>query len=238
MEKAVALRIEKEHRERWILDGAMLREALKDLDQVVALEPYDPRPNREARINMTIVWPRGEGIPWNSVPDDALDFILNPATGIIAYRNISLQWPMPEGFADAILAAARDITPTPRAEATVQPGERPNGGTYLDHPDDELTWDGPDDRMKSFSRDNEHCGPPGALVYLYGIPGGFLFGDDFDTDPFFNYGGAVEPSDSWRWTGYYHGGWQIWQGDDPWSVYLVHADEERFAFEYRTYYCI
>jgi hypothetical protein len=243
MNKAVALRVETDGQERWILDEAALQKALKPLDEEVVLRPYDPRIAPDERINISIVWPRGEGIPWNSVPDDPLDFVLNPATGIIAYRNVSLQWPMPEGFADGILASARDVTPTPRPEETVTPAERPNDGVYFDHPEGELIWDGPDDRLSSLpgplsSLPVEHCGPGRGLVYLFGIPSFFSTGDDFDSDLFFNYGGAAERSDDWRWTGYYHDAWQLWQGDDPWTVYLVHADEDRFAFAYRTYYCI
>ena len=238
MSKAVALRVETDGQERWILDGAALQELLKPLDEEVVLRPNDPRRAPDERINITIVWPAGEGIPWNSLPEEPLDFVLNPATGIIAYRNVSLQWPMPEGFADGILASARDVTPTPRPEETVAPADRPNDGVYLDHPDGELIWDGPDARLSSLPGENAHCGPSSSLVYLFGIPSFFSTGDDFDSDLFFNYGGAVERSDDWRWTGYYHEAWQLWQGDDPWTVYLVHADEDRFAFAYQTYFCI
>ena len=238
MNKAVAMRVEADGQKRWILDEAALQEALKLLDEEVILRPDPPRRDSDELINITIVWPRGEGIPWNSIPDDPLDFILNPATGIIAYRNVSLQWPMPEGFADESLAAARDVTPTPRSEEAVPPAERPNDGIYFDHPEGELIWDGPDDRLSSLPGENAHCGPSSSLVYLFGIPSFFSTGDDFESDLFFNYGGAAKRSDDWRWTGYYHDAWQLWQGDDPWTVYLVHANEDRFAFAYQTYYCI
>ena len=238
MNKAVALRVEADGQKRWILDEAALQEILKPLDEEVVLEPNPPRRAPEDWISINIVWPPGEGIPWNSIPGDPLEFLLNPATGIIAYRNVSLQWPMPEGFADEILASARDVTPTPRPEETVAPAERPNDGVYLDHPEGELIWDGPDDRLSSRSGENAHCGPGSSIFYLFGVPSFFSTGDDLDRDPFFGYRGAAELSDDWLWTGYYHDAWQLWQGDDPWTVYLVHADEDRFAFVYQTYLCI
>ncbi|MGB2694977.1 MAG: hypothetical protein WBD55_07305 [Dehalococcoidia bacterium] len=236
MERAIAARVMTRGEERWILDEAALQEALKLLDEEVTLEPYDwSHRDSPSRIAMTVVWPRGEGIPWNSLPSDTLDFVLYPDAELIT-PGLALQWPLQAGFADAILASARNATPTPRPEGTVEPSERPNGGIYFDHPDGELTWDGPDDRLTSLAKG--HCGPPQDLVYLYGIPAFMSAGNDFETDPFFWYGGAVERRDDWRWTGYYHGAWQLWQGDDPWTIYLVHADEERFAFAYQTYGCI
>ncbi len=77
----------------------------------------------EGRIDMTIVWAPGQGVPWTfNVPDDTLYFALSPATGFIAYGYSLLQSPQPEGFLDGILASARDVTPTPRPEVAVRPG--------------------------------------------------------------------------------------------------------------------
>ena len=238
MNKAVALRVETGGQERWILDEAALQAALKPLDEEVVLRHDPPRRFPDEHIYITIVWPLGEGIPWSSDPDDRLDFILSPATGIMASRTVSLQWPMPEGFADEILASARDVTPTPRPEESVTPAERQNDGVYFDHPEGELLWDGPHARLSALFRENAHCGPGSSIVYLFGIPYFFSTGDDLDSDLFFNYGGTAELSDDWRWTGYYHDDWQLWQGDDPWTVYLVHPDEDRFAFVYQTYICV
>ena len=239
MNKAVALRVDTDGQERWILDEAALQEALKPLDEEVVLSGVDVEEFVEnERIGMTIVWAPGQGIPWTfNVPDDTLYFVLSPATGFIAHGYSLLQSPLPEGFVDGILASARDITPTPRPEETVPPAERPNDGVYLDHPDGELIWDGPDDRLSSLPGDRAHCRPGTSLFYLFGIPSYFSTGDNFESDPLFHYEGAAEPSDDWRWTGYYHDAWQLWQGDDPWTVYLVHPDEDRFAFVYRSYTC-
>ena len=236
MDKAVALLVETDGQERWILDEAALQEALKSFDEEVVLVPFTPLRVLEERVEITIVWPPGEGIPWNTVPNDPLGFILDPATGIIAHRFMSLQWQVPEGFADGILALAREVTHPPRPEE--MSAERPNDGVYFDHPEGALIWDGPDDRLSSLFRENAHCGPGISIVHLFGIPHFFSTGDDLDKDPFFGYVGAAERSDDWRWTGYYHDAWQLWQGDDPWTVYLVHPDEDRFAFVYQTYSCI
>ena len=239
MSKAVALRVETDGQERWILDEAALQEALKPLDEEVVLSEVDVEEFlEEERIDMTIVWPPGQGIRWSIASDDTLRFVLSPATGFIAHGLTLLQSPLPEGFVDRILASARDVTPTPRPEETVPPSERANDGIYFDHPEGELIWDGPDDRLSSLPGDRAHCRPASSLVYLFGIPSIFTTDDDFDSAPsFYSYRGAAEPSDDWRWTGYYHDAWQLWQGDDPWTVYLVHPDEDRFAFVYQAYPC-
>ncbi len=48
---------------------------------------------------------------------------------------------------------------------------------------------------------------------------------------------VVPLDDGWGWTGYHHDGWQIWQGDEPRRVYLIHPDQQTIAFEYESFAC-
>ena len=107
---------------------------------------------------------------------------------------------------------------------------------FFEHPDDgHLLWDGPDDGVKSLAEG--HCGNE-ALAAGYGVPGSFYVGESIRTRNFF-LRWAVERQEAWRWTGYSHGDWQIWQGDDPATAYLVRTGEERIAFTYNiVWLCI
>ena len=113
---------------------------------------------------------------------------------------------------------------TPMALAT------PAQDTFFQHPKDRLLWDGPGDRVSSIL--SGHCGDADPD---YGVPALISLAEDRLTF----WRTQITPREvGWRWTGYYHGEWQIWQGDDAWTIYLVHAREEAFAFTYHHNICI
>ena len=236
MERAVALNVTQGDVERWVLDPALVQRVLRQFDSEVALEPYDrSRRNEPGQLELTVFWRSGEGLPWNSLPTDAIDFIIDADGGVIARPEIAAQWRMPAGFADLLLASLSDVTPTPTPDEDATPPVRSAGGILFDHPEGRLDWPGPDGRV--YSLDEGHCGPSGDLKFVFGIPALIVVENDLGDDPGFWFSRAVLRQDGWRWTGYQYNDWQIWQGDDAWGVYLVHPDEQRFAFEYRVYGC-
>ena len=141
------------------------------------------------------------------------------------------------------------VTSTPSATATATPaGFLPIESTqfifptarptalavteiFFDHPDGELRWDGPDDRVSS--QDVFHCGADPDLKRDYGIPD-LIVVDGLRS--FFS-PRSVSRGTDWAWTGYYTGDWQLWQEQDASVLYLVHAQEPRAAFEYLAALC-
>ena len=104
----------------------------------------------------------------------------------------------------------------------------PTTSISFDHPEGELRWDGPVEQV--YTEPSGHCGQRDAD---FGVPALLVVEDE---QAFWGARPVVR-EDGWRWTGYYHGDWQIWQGDEPRAAYLVHADEERVAFEYGAIFC-
>jgi len=100
---------------------------------------------------------------------------------------------------------------------------------FFHHPKEDLLWGGPDDGVHSLP--TGHCG---VDEFEVGIPALIVVGDDIG----FWGARAVVRQDGWRWTGYYHGNWQIWQGDDPLAAYVVSTEEPALAFEYVSFGCI
>ena len=122
-----------------------------------------------------------------------------------------------------------DLTSDPRPLPTRLPKAQniPSQETFsFDHPEGRLRWAGPDSRVSSQrSGRSGHCG---LGVREFGVPAFILVED---TGEFWG-AQAVARQDDWRWTGYYHDEWQIWQGEDPSKLFVVHVDEPTFGFEY------
>lgn len=224
---------------RSVLDPADVRRALRMLDSDVTTEEY----RLTGDILLEVIWLRGEGIPTSSDTRDVLDLFVDEDArliGVAIDTEAGVQWPLPDGLVDLLLASAEDVTPTrepPLPAPTLVPTPPPTavlappGAVFFDHPEEDvLRWDGPDDRVSS--RAYGHCENP-RLREEFGVPGVISVNDEGG----FWLSDAVRPQDSWRWTGYHHSNWQLWQGDDPFAVYLVHDDEERIAFKYRSFGC-
>ena len=123
--------------------------------------------------------------------------------------------PRPTGQGQPTLFPVADIpTVTPPADVVFH------------HPlTEDLRWGGPDGRV--YSRYDGHCGNS-DLTREFGVPGLIAEGKSN-----FYLRWAVERQETWRWTGHFYADWQIWQGDEFGTVYLVHTSEELIAFRYR-----
>ena len=115
--------------------------------------------------------------------------------------------------------------PTPEhqlvsAVATVTPMT----DVFFHHPAEDLPWGGPGDGV--YSQAHGHCSNS-ELTAEFGVPGLIV-----ENGSAFYLRWAVERQETWRRTGYFYGDWEIWQGDDPLTAYLVHTGEERIAFRY------
>lgn len=238
LDRATALVVYQRGVLQWALDRAAVQEVLRELDREVVLEPWTLAASRGS-LALTIVWPEGRGLPNYDETWDAIDFIVDPTAGLMGFPNFNVQWSMPEGFADLAFGVVSPITPTPAPPtptptpatyATQAPTVLPSTEVFFDHPEGELQWDGPDDRVRS--RKEAHCGDY-DLIEEFGTPALISVGSEAGY-----WLTAVVPRGSdWLWTGYYHGDWQIWQGADAFTVYLVDTAEQTAAFEYRSILC-
>jgi len=125
------------------------------------------------------------------------------------------------GFLPRPTQGPRPGTPVPFPQI---PTVVPASDAFFHHPEEDLLWGGPDDGV--YSRASGHCANH-ELAGEFGVPGLIV-----ERNAAFFLRWAVERQESWRWTGYYYGDWQIWQGDDPATAYLIHTGEERIAFRY------
>jgi len=206
-------------------------------DRQTYLFKYDILPLSDANhMRLELVWPPGQGILWSGGTTlDSVELMIDAGPGLIGLSAIDLQWEMPPGFIDAVLASASDVTPTPLPRtpfltptptATVLPPR----AVLFGQPAGRLDWDGPDSRV--WSSDFSHCSN-GQIIADFGVPGSIAV----DPDQGFWAIGILQPAADWHWTGYSHGDWQIWQGDDPEVVYLMHMARPRIAFAYRSMPC-
>lgn len=237
LDRVVALWTFENGEQRWILDADRVQALLRHFDREVVLEP------REQIYSFTLVvqWPRGEGLRLYGGTLDSIDLVVDQTNGLVGLSlpAQSVQWSVPADFADQVRASFSDVTPTPlplppqptRAPTpTITPTIVPPGAVFFQHPEERLVWDGPDDRV--VSDQHGHCERP-ELREDFGIPGYVAVNEQGGFWP----SRAVEPSDSWRWTGYFWRDWFIWQGDDPSIIYLLNVDEPQVAFEYRSFLC-
>ncbi|MEX0785941.1 MAG: hypothetical protein WD939_04835 [Dehalococcoidia bacterium] len=225
--------------EKWVSEPGEVQGILGMFDREVDLEPYSivARP----LFVLDIEWPPGQGIPEWDETHDSMELILNEETRAIG--SGAWQVGLPAGFVSTLLDSLVDEQPTPVLEPRTpvpQPTPEPTNtpfvrlpdAPFFDHPEDELRWDGPADRVHS--RGRAHCEAPTDVREAYGVPALVAV----DEDVGFWFWRTVKRESDWRWTGYRYGEWQIRQGDDPRAIYLVYAGEDRIAFEYREFGCI
>ena len=120
-----------------------------------------------------------------------------------------------------------DRRPPPTRLPTAQNIPSPENFPF-EHPEGSLTWAGPDRRVSSQQLGHCGIGDPefGVPALILVEDGGGFWGAQ-----------AVARQDDWRWTGYYHDGWQIWQGEDARKLYIVHVGDPRFGMEYVAFLC-
>lgn len=240
LEQAQALHVFHDGNENWVL-GDSVQTILRRLDLEVVLEPWALRQNPFFLIQpRRLVDPRyGPDMP---------SLLIDLNAQAMGYREVEgheVQWPVPTGFVEEIMASYSDSTPTPPPADTPDPFATPIIPTarptetpippaafYFDHPEGELIWDGLDDRASSIPR--AHCEPPAEIRERYGIPARI----EIDGERGFWYATRTAPQTTWNVTGYHHEGWQIWRGPSQESIYLINPDEPGLAFEYRDYGCI
>lgn len=221
----------------WVLDKDRVQTLLRMFDRGTYLYKYDILPLSDANhMRLELIWPPGGGIPWSGGSTlDSVDFMIDARAGLIGQNTIGLQWEMPPGFLDSLLASLSDITPTPLPQtpyvtptptATVLPPR----AVFFDQPAGRLDWGGPDSRV--WSSDFDHCSN-GQIIADFGVPGNI----SVEPDQGFWAIGILRPSAAWHWTGYSHGDWQLWQGDDPEVVYLMYMRPPRAAFIYKSAVC-
>ena len=218
--------------DRFVTDQGHLTEILQELDTQVAAEPItiDDLPfGDEEHFYLHVVWPE---CYVTGGPLCGKVFTVDFDEYLLGERGEGLQWRVPPEFARLLVQHLTEDPPTP----TVTPGPTPTivpaGAVFFGQPEQELRWDGPDDGVRSLRE--AHCGNP-ELLQQFGVPA-HIGSQTLDIGFWSTY--AVPREDGWRWTGYYHGDWQIWRGDDPLKVYLVYGPEPRIAFEYMSYGCI
>ncbi len=134
---------------------------------------------------------------------------------------------------DAKPTSTPDLSAKPALQTDIPTGTPIlSSAFFLDHPEGELVWDGPDDRTSSITR--AHCEPPTEIRMQYGIPARI----EIDGERGFWYAARTTPQTTWSSTGYHHDDWQIWRGPSQESIYLINPGEPGLAFEYRDYGCI
>lgn len=229
------LRIFHDQQQDWVL-GDNVQAILMKLNTEVVLEPWTLRQNSLFFIEL-----RRKNDQTYSLIEGLLVDVDAQAMGFRAVEGQEVQWPVPEGLVETILNSLSDVTPTPTVANTRVPYTPPSppptetplprSETYFDHPERELTWDGPDDQVTSFPRG--HCGPPREVQEIYGVPALLRFGENGHW-----YRDMIDPGPTWERTGYRHNGWEIWQGENPKTIYLLHDDLDDIAFEYENFGCI
>lgn len=221
--------------EQWVLEPSRVAEILSTLDREVVLERQTPggaSTQDRQHFELTVFWPEGSE-PFRDLPaGSGIFYQIDLVDDVMAHGDVQLQWAVPPEFSDLLFRYLSDMGPTPvpplpTASPTpiiVSPAAIP-----FDHPAGKLIWDGPDDRVTS--RPSAHCGFHGSM---FDAPAqiavkdlGVYWGVD-----------VLRRQDGWRWTGYSHDEWQIWQGGDGRIIYLVHAEERDIAFKYRNFICV
>ena len=221
--------------EDWIL-GENVDPVLSLLDHEVTQEPWDIS-HQDIIVDVRMKQPGHSQCGLGAGP---YLFIIDRESERIGLPQSRTQAPLPAGFVEQLLlsfsnvAATAEPRPT-RIPYTPGPTSTPvivsDKAPFFDHPEEELVWDGPDDRVRS--RERAHCEHP-DLHEAYGIPGVLVVDEEGAFWPI----SAGPSTDGLRWTGYHHEGWEIWQGDDPKRVYLLHDDLDDIAFEYENFGCI
>ena len=246
LDRAVALTVTQRFGWRqWVL-GEAAQQVLSLLDTEVVLEPWSI--SQRNPFTVSITWPQGQGINYHGGMHQSIRTLIDRNTNVMGILGDNpVQWPLPEGFVELILASASDVEPTPEPSPTrvpvTPPTPRPTetpvprSDNFFDHPEGQLRWDGPDDRV--FSLDEGHCGPPREIREEYGIPALVVIeGDGEFGDAHWFVRVTSRELASTNLSDYYHGDWQIWQDDGGDALYLINSRHPETAFEYENYGCI
>jgi hypothetical protein len=230
LENVRTLRLDENGGQRWVLDAKRAQVVLLGLDREVQIEPFAI----PASSGPTLVafWDEEQ---YGYRVERQLGFAIDPGIGRMGTRiaDVAIEWAMPAGLYAQLLSSLADVTPTatsPPPTWTPFPTLAPSPSLRFDHPRGELRWDGPDGRVSS--QPEGHCGNYN-LTAAYGVPGYIQVGKELGLW----LEAAVRLEPAWHATGYHHGEWQIWQGDDPEVLYLRQAGESRIAFLYRSFPC-
>lgn len=225
---------------RYIFDRAQLTELLSTINRDTQSRMYTPPDfstqdqclSDRTHFRFTLVFPDGAGPPRFSSGYPHLDGEADLEADTLSIGNSQVAWGVPAEFS---LLLKRYLTsagpsPTPSARRVAPATIAPPAGLSFSAQDDPLIWDGSDDHVSSLARG--HC-ENGDLVREFGIPASIIVDHKLGF-----WSARIVPRDpAWHWTGYYHGEWQIWQGHDPETAFLVYAPETRVAFEYKSAPC-
>lgn len=219
--------------ERWVLDQSQVQEILRTLDHDITLQPLDINGGSSKdgqRFELSVFWPQGQ----EPFPEfRMLFFSVDLSRGLMGEGQVQVQWPLPAEFGELLSRYLSDTEPTPPPPtATPRPTPTivPSGAVFFDHPEGDLAWDGPDDRVRSMI--GAHCGND-EVTLAFGVPGYIGVGREAG----FWLNGAIRAREGWHWTGYEHRDWRLMQGDDPLIIYLVNTREPRIAFVYQSFPC-
>jgi hypothetical protein len=233
MARIAALSVSQGNDVQWVTEGERLRRLARMFDRGVLLEPYVIAPDPEGeRYSLALRWEHGEGLalPAGSTLD-VVPLTFDTGTRVIGSQATGIQTALEPEFVELLFASFSSVTPTPQPPAptrTPTPGLIPDGTLHFGHPAGELRWQGPDTRV--YSMLGGHCA---VTDESFGVPRFIELEDELGF-----WGSRQVPRQSgWHWTGYFHGDWQIWQGDDPLVIYLVNVNEEKIAWEYRSFPC-
>lgn len=215
----------------YVLDRREVSEIMAFLDADVRVDVHrfgaDSDEDRATQISLLFTWESGYGAfddEWSR-----LDFRGDSRAGWVSYGFV--QWQAPPEFFDRLARGMSEVSPTPEPSPTATPEIVPPGSVFFGHPDAEVEWDGPTPRVVSVM--GGHCASP-ELEAEFAIPSLLMVEDRMA----FWATGATRRDRAWRWTGYSFEQWEIWQGNDPSTVYIVSEADQRIAFEYRRVGCI
>ena len=219
---------------QYVLDPVSVQTVLRALDRDASSSPIDRATfyaQREGPVGLTLQWERGADPFADPIGGYRVDLSIDLGRDVLAGGSSDVAWQVPPQLGELLARYLSDVSPTPEPSFTPTPAIVPAGAVFFSHPDDTLTWDGPDDSVSS--RRQAHCGSP-ELLQDFGVPAYIGVADRLG---FWSIA-AIPRREGWHATGYQHEGWQILQGDDATRVYLALDGDDRIAFEYMAYGCI
>lgn len=177
-------------------------------------------------MNRVMVWI----LAWAVAPIMLLAIACGSGSDRLAITKTPMSTPMP---------TAGGLLGEPEVGSSLQPSTPPSAPTLaalaqvidFSHPDGQVQWDGPDDRVTSTGL--FHCGADPALKDAFHLPDLLAVKD---SGSFFA-PTLVAPPPNFVWTGYSQGDWQLWRTDRASAVYLVDSRHPDVAFEYHSLGC-
>lgn len=223
-----------------------LSAALKVLNRDAVAQGLDPNRNSALDVSGTLVLSWTDDVTPTPLEAhgrfrNALVFFLHEGRGTISEKDGGVEFQVPAEFFSRLKAESASLTTvvpqTPTLEPTLALPSSigfPTSGVV--EPREGLPWDGPDKRVHSFAP------LPNWIDVIYrcwpvptraGVPQTLQVDPGTDeTSGSFDFGSVVHREAGWRRTGYSHEGWQIWQADDAFVIYLVADSAPDIAFEY------